>query len=146
MKMRQRKRMITRLDAMAHVLRRVPGFREQWQAHLDYWEGEEAGLCNDMAEFSRYVSTLIADKRTSDLGRIFSLVEELMVNGDSHVKDATATCFLENLLNVASSGRIDAASFVPLLGPESRAYAIAWDKFTGVSTPGLYSDAADQKS
>lgn len=68
---------------------------------------------------------------------VFDVAERLMVEGDNEVKDAVATCFLENLLNVASAGRIDASKFVDLLGPESRAYCRAWDEFTGVHTEGL---------
>ncbi len=130
--------MITAQECMQLVLSEVPGFRDAWQRHLDYWEGEPAGLCNDMTAFSRYVSDLIAQGNTHDLPAIFNLIEKLMVEGDEQVKDAAATCFIENLLNRASSGAIDARTFAPLLGKESLAYARAWDEFSGARTPGVW--------
>jgi hypothetical protein len=65
------------------------------------------------------------------------MIEHLMLQGDDAVKDAVATCFLENLINRTSAGDIPAANFVHLLGPESVAYCKAWDEFTGVKTEGL---------
>lgn len=129
--------MITRRDCISWILTRVPGFQKRWQAHLDYWQGEEAGLCNDIAEFSDYAVELIKNRRTSEIRAVFELVENLMVEGDDTVKDAAATCFLENLLNQASAGNTSSSAFVDLLGPESRAYCKAWDEFTGVQTEGL---------
>ena len=123
---------------MKIILQQVPGFRERWQAHREYWEGEDAGLCNDMSEFSEYVVDLIADEQSADLPMIFELIERLMVKGDQDVQNAAATCFLENLINIAGTDRLDAKKYIHLLGPESRAYCKAWDKFTGVYTEGLW--------
>jgi hypothetical protein len=122
---------------MKTILERVPAFRVQWQTHLDYWNGEDAGLCNDISQFSHYVTELVVNDQLENLSEIFNLIEQLTVDGDAEVKNAIATCFLENLLNVASTGRVDARKFVNLLGPKSRAYCKAWDEFTGVRTEGL---------
>jgi len=122
---------------MKVLLERFPGFSERWQAHLEYWAGEEAGLCNDVSEFGRYIRDLVACGETQALPAIFNLLEQLLVEGDSDVQDAVATCCLENLLNYFSAGAIPAESLVHLVGPQSRAYCQAWDEFTGVQTPGL---------
>ncbi len=128
--------MISKEDCMKFILNKFPGFKERWQKHLDWWDGEDAGLCNDLSQFSRYVIELIAQKQLENLPQIFSFIEFLMTNGDSEVQNATATCFLENLINVTPE-KISANSFVPLLGAESRSYCKAWDKFTGVQTESL---------
>ncbi len=129
--------MITEQNCMSWILQNVPGFQGRWDAHLSYWDGEDAGLCNHIAEFSRYVGDLITENQVEQTKPIFRMIEHLMLHGDVTVKDAVATCFLENLINRTSTGDIPAANFVHLLGPESRAYCRAWDEFTGVKTEGL---------
>jgi hypothetical protein len=128
--------MISKTDCMQLVFNKFPGFQERWQKHLDWWEGEEAGLCNDMSQFSRYVTELIMNKQIGTLPQIFDFVETLMIDGDADVQNAAATCFLENLINITPE-KIPPSSFIPLLGNESRGYCKAWDKFTGVKTESL---------
>lgn len=129
--------MVTGQECMDLVLREVPEFEPRWKSHLEYWGGEEAGLCNDMGALSSYVEGLAVENRQESLRPIFNLAERLMGEGDEEVKDAVATCFLENLINRTSSGGVPAEAFVHLLGPKSRAYCKAWDEFTGVRTKGL---------
>ena len=133
------KKLVAGDECIPFILERFPGFQSGWTAHLEYWEGEAAGLCNDMGAFTHYVCELLAAREppSAELRAIFEMIEDLMVRGDEEVKDAVATCFLENLQNSESAGRIKAESFVPLLGKESRAYCRAWDAFTGTKTPGL---------
>jgi hypothetical protein len=123
--------MIFKKDCMRLILSKFPDFQERWRKHLDWWEGEEAGICNDMTQFSRYVTDLIIYKETDTLPQIFDFIETLMIEGDPDVKDATATCFLENLVNVTPK-MISANSFIPLLGKASTDHIRAWDEFTGV--------------
>lgn len=129
--------MISRDTCMQVILNNVPEFQERWGEHLSYWDGEPAGLCNDMAAFCSFTINQINKGQTQKLQMIFDLIEHLMVNGDQDVKNAVATCFLENLLNSVSSGKLSSLTFVPLLGPESRKHCLAWDEFTGVHTDGL---------
>jgi formylglycine-generating enzyme required for sulfatase activity len=123
--------MITRENCIKTILQRFPGFSELWKEHIDYWEGKEAGLCNDMAQFSHYVIALINNGKLSELPTIFELIEQFLVTGDIQVQEATATCFLENILNNLSINTNIRVIF-DLLGPESHTYAKAWDDFTGV--------------
>src|SRR5690349_21014454 len=104
--------MIAKGECMEQILARFPAFGDRWQAHLNWWGGEEAGLCNDVSEFGRYVRDLIAAGGGRQLPEIFAFLEELMVEGDADVQTAVATCCLENLLNYASGGSIKAESFV----------------------------------
>ncbi|MBD3388146.1 MAG: hypothetical protein GF414_04315 [Candidatus Altiarchaeales archaeon] len=126
--------MILKEEVMDRVLKLTPAFKESWEAHLRYWSDEEPGLCNDMAALSRYIAARIANEHFDDLGGVFDLIELLLREGDQEVKDATATCFLENLANASSAKKIDANKFIHLLGPKSRAHWRAWDRFTGVCT------------
>lgn len=126
--------MISKPDVMDAILEQVPAFQECWEMHLSYWGGEDAGLCNDMAAFSHYVVDLIGSGHLGSLDVIFDLVERFLQEGDQEVQDAVATCFLENLLNASSAGKVDISRFFSLLGIESRAYCRAWNRYTGVHT------------
>jgi len=70
---------------------------------------------------------------------LFELIEQFVSEGDEGVSNAACTCFIENLQNIAShdDNEFEYSHFVSLLGPESRAYAKAWDEFTGIRTDGL---------
>jgi hypothetical protein len=74
----------------------------------------------------------------SEIASVGECVEMLLTTGDEDTKDAVATGFLEALLSQASRGGIDLQKVVWMLGPESTKYCIAWDKFSGVKTAGLY--------
>ena len=121
--------MIAADEMMNLILRTVPAFHASWQAHLDYWEGDAAGLCNDMQVFGEYVIKALQESSPLDLSMVFNLIERLLVEGDTAVKDAAATCFLENLLNSAAAGQIDVHLFAPYVGKESRKYCEAWENF-----------------
>lgn len=54
--------------------------------------------------------------------------------------NAICVCFLENLLNNASSEQIEFDRFIPYLGNKSKQFCKAWDQFTGVRSPGLWTD------
>jgi hypothetical protein len=129
--------MISKAQCMDLIVSGVPEFGQAWEDHKNYWEGEEAGLCNDISAFSDYVGEQINQGKRDNLKTIFDLIEELLTDGDQDVKDAVATCFLENLVNLASANKLFSPDFVPFLGPNSRAYCKAWDAFTGVKTEGL---------
>lgn len=122
---------------MQLILKNFPNFEVEWQEHLAWWDGDPAGLSNDMAAFSRYVLGLLKkNQHNEETQEIFIFVEKLLIEGDEAVGNAAATCFLENLINAISWGRVP-ANFIYLMGPESKKYCKAWDDFTGVKTEGL---------
>ena len=125
-------------NCIDYILSEIPSFAPRWHAYLEYWEDSTPGLCSDVSEFSHYVIDLIKEnEKPKNLANVFYLIESLLVDGDNEVKNAAATCFLENLLNVSSEEKIEAKQFVPFLGKESRVYCKSWDTFTGVHTDGL---------
>ncbi|MBP0021157.1 MAG: hypothetical protein J7647_26845 [Cyanobacteria bacterium SBLK] len=125
---------ISREDCMKQILEQIPDFHSAWSQYCEYWGDDCPGLCSDLTEFSDFVITLLQNNKHSVLSKIFSIIEHLMVHGDEEVKDAVATCFLENLLNETSFGTINANEFMHFLGTESDRYCKEWDDFTGVST------------
>jgi hypothetical protein len=129
--------MISKTQCMDLITSTVPEFSQAWEEHRDYWKSEEAGLCNDIAAFSRYVKDQIDQGKSDSLKKIFDLIEGLLADGDQEVRNAVATCFLENLLNQVSANKLLSSTFVSFLGPNSKAYCKAWDSFTAVRTEGL---------
>ncbi len=79
---------------------------------------------------------------------IYNFIENIRVKYARYPKgteefdygNAACTCFLENLLNAAGNHNINYNRFIPYLGPESKKYCKKWDMFTGVRSPGLWSD------
>ncbi len=133
--------MVTEEQVMNLILQKFPSFNDAWEKHLAWWENDKPGLCNDISVFSRYVIELIQKGESEEkLKEIFTFVEKLMNEGSQKVQEAVATCFLENLINATSWETISPASFVNLLGPESKEYCKAWDEFTKVKTAGLWDD------
>ncbi len=119
---------------MAWIVERVPGFAPAWRRHRDFWDGEEAGLCNDLSAFADYVARRVDAGEPAELRQIFYQVEHLMAGGDAQVQEAVATCLLESLVNLASWNRIE-RDFRAYLGPRSRAHCQAWDEVTGAVPP-----------
>lgn len=133
--------MINEEQCIRLILEKFPDFKEMWQEHLDWWGEDTPGFSNDMAVFSEYtIKVLQKEHKIPELKVIFQFIEALMHEGTGTVKDAAATCFLENLINATSWGTVSPSSFVHLLGKESIKYCKAWDEFTGVKTKGLWDD------
>jgi hypothetical protein len=151
---------VSSLECIKIILINFPAFKEHWLAYLDDWRDPSdddrpgkvleltdfaqranglPGIVSDLSEFANYVTALIeqGDVNILYLYEIFVFIEFLMLNGDEDVKTATATGFLEAMLNVTPE-KIKASTYVPYLGKESIAYCKAWDRFTGVKTEGLW--------
>jgi hypothetical protein len=114
-----------------------PLLSEARQSLIAEWKDQSPPLSLVMSKYSSAVCSHLAVFSTAELKDIFETTEHLLRFGDDHVKDGVATCFLEGLLGRASAGTLDFRQISSYLGGESRAYCRAWDKFTGVATPGL---------
>lgn len=116
---------------------------ENFYVFMDYKDNQESlKICGVMNALTCYVEDMlntshITMEKQKEVEKIFLLIEFFLNEGDQHVQNALATCFLENLINDASSGRIKPESFISLLGEQSKLYCKAWDGFTGVKTKGL---------
>jgi hypothetical protein len=118
------------------ICERIPEFEPAWRQSIRTGD-EPSGACGELSIFVDWVGNLLENKSLSLMPRIFSVMEFLLSTGTDEAKEAVATCFLESLQNLASSGRFPATRFVPYLGPLSRKHCEAWDAFTDVQTEGL---------
>jgi hypothetical protein len=66
--------------------------------------------------------------------RVLGILEEIQTSGSDYDSTAVATGFFEALLNAWDSG-FDLQAIWEYVGPESRAYCLAWNKFTGAESP-----------
>jgi hypothetical protein len=116
---------IQKNQIMPLVLARCLGFRPIWNKHREFWQDEEAGIYNDLAQFANFIVDCYAQKDTEQVVAAFRLVEELLDGGDEEVRNAAAIGFLEDVTNIASWKPFKAVVFVQWLGPKSKA---AWDE------------------
>ncbi|MCX6219080.1 hypothetical protein [Spirosoma sp.] len=127
----------TQENCMDEVLKAVPGFQERWQEHVDYWEGEPAGLVLDMIELAAYTNEQLENKENNDLEAIFQLMENMLNTGSDEVKNAVATGFLESVINPVTADTEYLPLLTTLLGEKSRAYCREWLSFSGAQLPDL---------
>ena len=126
------------MNVISSLIRACPPFYQTLVGTAERWLKEDGNIssCAVLSILSSFVIERLRQYEYDHMTEIFAMAEEFLVSGSQELKDATATCFLENLLN-ATPERLNATSFVPLLGPVSQDYCHAWDTFTGVKTPGI---------
>ncbi len=136
---RSKKKINTREKLLEFLLKVEPNYKEQYTRYLELRKRPPT-MSGDITNFSDFVVEQLTSGIYKNAADVFQSVESLLHDEASNdeVKDAVCTCFLENLINYASNGRIPYESFVPLLGPKSVEYCKGWDEFTGVKTPGLW--------
>lgn len=96
-------------------------------------------ISNDLAKNAQ-----ISDEEIN----IYKYIDKCRTNYSGYSEDtaegdfdnAICTCFLENLINRDSSGSYDFNRILPYLNAKSVEYCKEWDKFTGVRSPGLWTD------
>ncbi len=119
-------------DVMKDIVSRFPGFTERWNQHTAFWNGKEAGLCNDFSEFAAYALSLLSENvRTDELVALFAHIETLVDTGPEAARTAACTCFLENIVNAIEPRAAFTQLFVSLLGPKSLQFCRAWAEFSG---------------
>lgn len=132
--------MIEGKDLIPLLVQAYPGVRDQLVKNVDDWLGEDGTIrpCMVLAAVGWLLAERLGKGEYEGADHLFHLIERLLTEGSSEVREAAATCFLENLVNRSDS--LDPRLYVSMLGPESRKYCCAWDDFTGVKTPGLHGD------
>jgi hypothetical protein len=130
--------MIQTEDILELITDCYPEFGPRWNEGSLFWpeEGQMPTACGILSEFSYLIAEQLEEERVSNIPSVFALIERFLAEGSEEVKDAAATCFLENLHNRVPE-EIAATFFVPFLGPRSREYCRAWDRFCGTETEGL---------
>jgi hypothetical protein len=113
-------------DVMPRLVAEFPGFRPQWEKHIESWEGKPAEYYNDITEFVHFVvRDLYPSGKIEEVQHAFDLMEYLLKNGNHGVRELVQIGFLEDLQNLASGQAFGKEAFVPFLGPKSRE---AWDE------------------
>lgn len=124
---------------------------ETIELFCDEDDRENINICTIFTGLTNYVTDELIKKNiqiTEEEIKIYEFVEEMLERfiGFPEETDefgfysAACTCFLENLLNTASWENIKYDRFIPYLGKRSKEYCKAWDEFTGVRSPGLWTD------
>lgn len=117
--------MIAQVDIMPILLNACPQFRPTWEAHLQYWNGEERGIFIDTAEFVHYIISQYEQGIRADLPAAFDAIETLIIQGTSDTRNIAKFGILETLQTAASHHSFGAKAFVPYLQPASK---ISWDE------------------
>ncbi len=112
--------MITKPQVMPLLLEACPGFQPAWQAHLQWWKGEEPGAYNDTAEFARYLVESFESGQTSEFPAAFSAIEKILNEGDQESRDIAGIGVIESLQTIGSNHSCGENVFIPWLGPTSR--------------------------
>jgi hypothetical protein len=128
--------MIKKTEIMPLILARCPGFIPTWEKHQAFWQGKEAGIYNDLAEFATFIVDAYGCQDTGPIAAAFATIEELLVDGDEEVRTAGAIGFLEDVRNIASWRPFGAAAFIQWLGPKSKeAWAEIEEIWRGKTSP-----------
>ncbi len=132
-------RMMTPEDLKARMLAICPDFPDWNHDEWQLWSNEDgtASIHQLFVLFSHYISEQLEAGTTAGLDTVFHFVEQAVTADDETLSNAATTCFLENIMNRVPE-RISPATFVPLLGPESRSFCKAWDEWCGTKTAGLW--------
>jgi hypothetical protein len=112
--------MIQKSQIVPLILARCPGFQPIWEKHLELWEGEEAGIFNDFAEFATFIVNAYANQETETVVAAFGLIEELLNDDDEEIRAAASIGFLEAVRNSASWRPFGAAVFAQWFGPKTK--------------------------
>ena len=91
-----------------------------------------------MSSICHCIADNISKLNKQELKTVFDIIEDLLESDNDSTKDLVCTSFLENLQNLASTGKFDFRTVAGNLGRESIAFCKAWDNFTGVKTDGIY--------
>jgi predicted transcriptional regulator len=112
--------MITKPQVMPLLIEACPGFQPTWQAHLEWWKGEEPGAYNDTAEFARYLVESFESGQTSEFPAAFAAIEKILNEGDQESRDIAGYGVIESLQTIGSNHSCGEDVFIQWLGPTSR--------------------------
>ena len=127
-------------NTLEYILQKLPEYQGYLDECLLYWGSDKTTIHTHMTYFGRFTRDLIESKNYVLLPKIFAIIETLIVYGDEDVDNAASLCFLESVMTVSGNSpkEVPYASYIPLLGPESRKVCKELDEFWGYQTPGLW--------
>ena len=116
---------ITKMQVVPLLLEACPTARRAWQAHVAWWEGEEAGAFNDVSVFARHIVDSYAKGLTAECDALFAAIERILAEGDQEAQSLAAIGVLEDIQTLSSYHSFGPSAFVGWLGPRSRE---AWEQ------------------
>jgi Fe-S-cluster formation regulator IscX/YfhJ len=100
------------------------------------WEPETVPPTTAMGDLGLALVRALSTFSDDELQCVVRVVEDVLKSGSAEARDMVATGFLEAVMS-QSQREPRIVRFTTLLGPLAREYCRAWDKFTGVPTPGV---------
>ncbi len=127
--------MITKSDMMLPLVEACPTFEPTWQAFLDEWTHDEAGLDGGylplylaLGDLADHLIDMLARRETSAFPANFAVVTRWHVEGDGYVREAATVGLLECIQNTNLHTSTRPEQFRAFLGPVSETW---WDKLYG---------------
>jgi hypothetical protein len=114
-------------EITAEILRLVPEYARSLEDLREDWRPEEPELCMRLSALVWWMTSEIGTGRR-DFGRLPEYLDSLLESGSKEVRDAVASCFVENLVNRAPE-LIPRDLLQSLLGVNGRQVAESWEKF-----------------
>jgi hypothetical protein len=121
--------MITQDQVIPLLLAACPGFEPAWREHLEWWEGEERGVFNDISAFAEYIIDCQIAGNTGDFEAAFVAIKRILNEGDENARAAASIGALESIQVQSTHQAFGPTAFLPWLGPKSRE---AWDAIEAV--------------
>ena len=106
-----------------------PNSREYFISNADDWICDNGRLSTHslFSLFSYFVENKFICGEYKGAEQLFSFIENAISLGDEPVKNAVCTCFIENLINIAShENDFELSHFYSLMGPLAKEYADQW--------------------
>jgi hypothetical protein len=132
---------IDRINCMEIILQEFPAFRPRWDEHLESWSPViDRPVALDIAEFSDFALELIQIGTNTELDRLSTTIERILIEGDSIVNYTFRMMFLKNLANRSETTGITVDRFIAKLQPTTTYYCKALDIFWGEDIPMVIPD------
>jgi hypothetical protein len=104
---------------MPMLLAACPSFERPWDEYVNDPTYDEELLYIHLAEFASHLVSLQKAGDTAEFDAVFSVTEDLHINGEPYVREAATIGLLEGIQNIGSNRDLDPESFVSYLKPES---------------------------
>lgn len=115
--------MIDRAGMMPAIIAACPDFAATYDAFVAEWKDEpETPHYLALADFTRYVISLLETGDRQQLHAAFETIERLHIDGDKYVREAATIGILESLQNVNLHSKTRPDQFLEFLRPESLRY------------------------
>lgn len=98
-----------------------PQFEGICDAFFNEWkeEGDAPPYYVALGEFARFIVDKLERGDTSNFPSLFQVIERLLLNGDSYVREATTVGLLENIQNILGNKNREPQAMVAFLLPET---------------------------